>query len=87
MYGETGRVPFDVQPIANLTELEQLDLAYLYIEDVSSLENLKSLHHIGLIKTNVRDILPLSGLENLGEISIYGNKNELVKNRQNLILF
>jgi hypothetical protein len=22
MYGETGRVPFDVQPIANLTELE-----------------------------------------------------------------
>ena len=79
MYGGTGRVPFDVQPIANLTELEWLDLAYLFVEDVSSLENLKSLRHIGLIKTDVRDILPLSGLENLGEISIFGNKSELVK--------
>lgn len=79
MYGETGRVPFDVQPIANLTELEWLDLVYLYVEDISSLKSLKKLRHIGLIKTNVRDILPLSGLENLGELSIFGNKSELVK--------
>ncbi len=79
MYGETGRAPFDVQPIAGLTELEWLDLAFLSIEDVSPLENLKSLRHVGLIKTNVKDILPLSGLENLGEISIFGNKSELVK--------
>lgn len=78
MYGEIGRAPFDVQPIADLTELEWLDLAFLSIEDISPLENLKSLRHIGLIKTNVRDILPLSGLEGLDEIFIFGNKSELV---------
>lgn len=79
MYGETERVPFDVQSIANMTELEWLDLVYLYVEDISPLENLKSLRHIGLIKTNVRDILPLAGLEKLDEIHIFGNNSELVK--------
>ena len=48
MYGETRKAPFDVAPIADLTELEWLDLVCLYIEDVSSLKNLRRLRHIGL---------------------------------------
>lgn len=79
LYDEAERTPFDVQSLAGLTELEWLDLSFLYIEDVSSLANLKELRHTELIRTSVGDISPLENLRNLDEIFIFGNKSELVK--------
>ncbi len=78
-YGETKSVMFDMQPIANLTELEWINLVYVYIEDISSLANLKGLRHIFLVDTDVSDISSLKDLENLNDLSIYGNESELVK--------
>ncbi|MDE5589719.1 MAG: hypothetical protein K2J60_11375, partial [Acetatifactor sp.] len=79
MYGDEDRVSVDMQAFANLTELEWLDLYYIFIEDISPLSELKNLRHINLVDTNVSDILPLAGLEKLDELYLFGNGSETVK--------
>ena len=79
MYGDEEREPLDLQAFANLTELEWLDLYYIYIGDISPLAELKNLRSINLADTNVSDILPLAGLEKLDELYLFGIRSELVK--------
>ncbi|MDE7254232.1 MAG: hypothetical protein K2O32_15005 [Acetatifactor sp.] len=68
MYGETE--PLDLQPLTNLTQLERIGLADIYLEDIEPLASLKSLYSIDLINTKVEDISSLAGLESLDKLYI-----------------
>lgn len=76
-YGETE--PLDIHSLENLTQLESIELEFIYLEDITPLAKLKRLRDITLVNTNVEDISPLIYLENLNSLYIFGNESELVE--------
>ena len=69
----------DLSPLANLTRLTWLNLAYNdNISDLSSLSGLTSLTHLDLgSNRGISDISPLSGLTNLTELYLTGQLSDL----------
>lgn len=63
----------DLIPIADLTQLEILELCVNEISDVSSLANLTNLKVLDLGANRVSDITPLANLTNLERLNLGGN--------------
>lgn len=60
----------DLSPLANLTQLQQLDLDNNNITDVSPLAKLTSLQELHLNSNKISDISVLSGLHNLTNLEV-----------------
>ena len=73
MYLDRESVIQDITPIANLTKLRGLDLAFNAIESVESLASLIQLETLGLTGNLIHDITPLANLINLQRLFIDGN--------------
>uniref|UniRef100_UPI00403F472D leucine-rich repeat domain-containing protein n=1 Tax=Lacticaseibacillus paracasei TaxID=1597 RepID=UPI00403F472D len=61
-------------PLANLTNLQKIDLDNNLITDLSPLTKLTSLTELHLSSNNISDIQPLSGLTNLAYLDLGYNK-------------
>ena len=62
----------DWSPLANLTQLEWLNLNYTDVSDVSPLANLTQLRELILNNTAVSDVSPLANLRQLTELGLRG---------------
>jgi hypothetical protein len=60
----------DLSPLANLTQLQQLDLNHNNITDISPLAKLTDLHELHLSSNKISDISVLSGLHNLTDLEV-----------------
>ncbi len=60
----------DLSPLAELMNLEWLDLPYTQVSDLSPLTELKSLKELRLYNTPVNDLSPLVVLKNLGTLDL-----------------
>ena len=64
----------DITPLANLTSLENLIIAYSQVSDITPLANLTSLENLIITYSQVSDITPLANLTNLEELFIDFNQ-------------
>ncbi len=64
----------DLTPLANLTNLESLDLYGTEVSDLTPLANLTNLEYLGLYGAEVSDLTPLANLTNLEVLSIDGTE-------------
>lgn len=70
---EFHRINLDLNPLANLINLEVLSLQRNGISDISPLTGLKNLRHLHIIDNAISDVSPLVGLTHLREVWITGN--------------
>ncbi len=61
---------YDLQPIANLTEMLSLRVAASHVTDLKPLAKLVKLDRLDLAKTPVKNLEPLTGLTNLTELTL-----------------
>ncbi len=69
------RFDFDLSPIANLSNLEILDLKGCPIKSLKPLSKLKNLNMLDISNTPISDIEPLKKLTNLQQVMMLGCKN------------
>ncbi len=62
----------DVTPLANLTNLKELDLRSTQVSDITPLSNLTKLENVYLGHTHVHDVKPLANLTNLKRLDLQG---------------
>ena len=60
----------DISPLANLTQLERLNLESVDVSDISALANLTNLDYLRLGRTDVSDISALAKLTNLKTLNL-----------------
>ncbi|MEN6635713.1 MAG: leucine-rich repeat domain-containing protein [Clostridiaceae bacterium] len=67
--------PVDISPLADLTELESLQMGGVVIDDLSAIANLKSLISLTVFNgEQALDLTPLSGLTKLQALTLRNNK-------------
>ena len=64
----------NISGVAELTQLEWLELINNRISDISPLANLKNLEHLNLGGNVIKDVLPLAKLTKLGVLSLENNQ-------------
>ena len=64
----------DISALANLTNLQTLDLSGNGISDISALKSLTNLQTLNLSSNNISDISALGNLTNLQTLNLSGNK-------------
>lgn len=70
---EAGPASAFVEPLAGLTQLEELNLSNCGVTDITPLSGLASLSRLDLSGNNISDLTPLSGLSGLTYLNLSGN--------------
>ena len=72
------------EQLANLSELEILNLGSNKIREIKGLDNLENLEILHLISNEIKEIKGLENLHNLKELYLRGNQIEELKGLENL---
>lgn len=67
-----GEYIADLSPLANLTQLCELDLGQTHVTDLAPLAGLTNLRRLNLEGTHVSDLAPLAKLRELRELDLWG---------------
>jgi len=73
------KIPLDLEALADLSELQSLQLFNIKVTDVTPLSDLPALRDIVLENTDVNDVMALRKLKKLTYLAISGNTSEKVK--------